>query len=449
MKPTRPTTAPTHAPTFLPGTPTPEPTAAPTQYPTIAPTKSSSPTIYPTNTLTPPPSMDPSSQPTGEPTNQPTSQPSRIPTNQPSNNPTSIPSCQPSSHPSSVPSSQPSSIPTLIPTLSPSNAIHLSILGNQNRSVIRSKNLVLYSYVFSVNVNDEYLLYLDLSWKVLLNGIEDFSLKSISTDPSIFKLNPYSLISNNQYEIILTVINKASLQVMTTIMTITVVKPSIEAIIKGGIQQSIKVNELILIDASYSYDKDIDGGITGMKSGLSFNWTCVTIKPFYSSNCPLNINPSSLLLDVLELSSAVLSVNTTAKITVTVSDSTRSSNTFIELTILNNDAPIVQITSSFLESINSKNNLVLNANVESKDNSCNAIWTIDDESIPQSKALTPTLTEIPIGNVYLLTFIIAANQLPERNSYKITLHCSDSFSSIIVATNGPPMNGTFSDMIKI
>jgi hypothetical protein len=138
------------------------------------------------------------------------------------------------------------------------------------------------------------------------------------------------------------------------------------------------------------------------------------------------------------------SVNTTAKITVTVSDSTRSSNTFIELTILENDAPTVQITSSFLESINPKNNLILNANVESKDNSCNAIWTINDECIPQSKALTPILTEIPIGNVYFLTFVIAANQLPERNSYKITLHCSDSFSSIIVTTNGPPMNGTFS-----
>jgi hypothetical protein len=151
----------------------------------------------------------------------------------------------------------------------------------------------------------------------------------------------------------------------------------------------------------------------------------------------------SSISDILELTSTISSVNTTAKITVTVSDNTRNSSTFIELTILDDDAPILQITSSFLESINSKKELILNANVQAKDNSCNAIWTLDGQNIPQNKALTPIKTEIPIGNIHYITFVFAANQLIERNSFVFTLTCSNSFSSIKVTTNGPPINGNF------
>jgi sugar lactone lactonase YvrE len=451
-----PTTSPTVSPTFNPtlnpttGTPSFSPTAIPSEQPTLQPTytqgsptpdPSLSPTTNPTLPLTSKPSSNPSSIPTGQPTGQPSLLPSSLPTSQPSTIPTRQPSSNPTSQPSNSPSSIPSSLPSSQPSSSPTYTVVVNIVGSQSRIIHRSDSLMLDSYIYSNGVIPASFFY---SWSVFNDDVEDFSIKSISKDESKFKLNPYQLLTNREYKVYLTLTNAITLHSLSTFIDVFIEQSSIEAIIKGGIQQSIKVNELILIDASYSYDKDIDGGITGMKSGLSFNWTCVTIKPFSSSNCPININPLSLLLDVLELISTVSSVNTTAKITVTVSDSTRSSNAFIELTILNNDASIVQITSSFLESINPKKNLILNANVESKDNSCNAIWTIDDESIPQSKALTPILTYIPIGNVYFLTFVIVANQLPERNSYKITLHCSDSFSSIFVTTNGPPMNGSFS-----
>ena len=87
------------------------------------------------------------------------------------------------------------------------------------------------------------------------------------------QLAPYSMKTNTLYEMKLTVTIVSTSKSSTTSVLVFVNPSPVVAKIDGGLGRAIPVGGDLTLDGSSSYDMDIYG-LTGLRSGLTFLWSC-------------------------------------------------------------------------------------------------------------------------------------------------------------------------------
>ena len=325
----------------------------------------------------------------------------------------------------------------------------VSILGASQRSVYRSATLTLSSNAYTqVCGGAPSYNNLDLAWTVSNPSGGDASagsIRSSSLNAAVFKLSPYSLKVGQQYTVALTVTSRSSGLTSSASVTVTVAASSLVAKIAGGAARSVRVGDELTIDASSSYDADVQG-LVGASAGLVFSWTCVQNEPMFSTDCPLVI--SSLSDAKFTLTAPPLALNTTSLLTVTVQDTARARSSTAQVIVKASGAlsPVLSVSSalSSVSNVNTDNKLVLLGSAQIYA-TCTAVWSVDDASVLLSAvATTPTSALLqPAVRPVAFNLVVAGGTLPQRATLVFTLTCGSTSNSLTVTTNGAPLPGLF------
>jgi len=361
----------------------------------------------------------------------------------------------------------------------------------------------------SLTSSSDSIVNFQYAWSVLdNNGVINLNYVSISKDPSKFRLPSFLLSSGSTYYVTLTVssspsssssLSSASVVSASTSIKVNVQLGKIIPVITSGLSKIMHVNETLIIDASQSYDEDIDINILRYDSSndnhyLIFHWTCFQISPKLSDSCDKVISR--------KLSSSSSSTITSSKYYITshfniadieihliITDqiaSRSSSMTIITVNIQSNNYPIVSINFYSSSSQQQPNQQKFNPHnslqilgiinlPQSFDEATStttatttvaiATWSVDDDtgfdlSTSATTAISVNLSSpsssISSASNYNLYLVLLPNSLPVgvtlNFKLKVTLlnHKSSpslpqlSSSSILtVIVNTPPSSGTF------
>ena len=271
-------------------------------------------------------------------------------------------------------------------------------------------------------------------------------IQSISQDPSIYKLPSYSLPADNQFIITVNVTSLSSGLTATDSVYLTVSKSNVLALLEESSPIYLSATSNLTIDASSSRNMDVNA-LTGLAAGLSFSWSCVQIFPFFLQVCPVLLhftNSDQSGSEKIKLSWNHV-VNVTVRVTVTVFDSTRSSSTFTDVTVLRRVPTSISIVRNGLTSsaFNTNSSLQLTGIVQTT-RPCIATWGYDFPDIPLNSIALTQLSK-SVENTMFTSFylIIRAHTLPQNSNLQFSLSCGNSISYLQLLTNSAPALGTF------
>jgi hypothetical protein len=285
---------------------------------------------------------------------------------------------------------------------------------------------------------------LSYGWEVKLNGVVQESIVSVSKQSSVFKLNPFTLATNTQYEVVLTV-REESGENSKVSSQVYVESSDLVAIVSGASEVSIRSQKTLSIDGSTSLDQDVQT-LIGQAAGLTYAWSCEQIKPVYSPTCPLP-NFVSSNTEVLTIESNNDAIGDTSRVTLTVSDSTRSSSSYILVESVAATAPVLSVTTKTIDLLDFNVNKILSivGKVEEIEADCASEWKMNDMAI--TNALTPVTSSLAAGSVFYPSLNLPENSLMVRSTYSFSLGCTaggtTTMTKVTVTTNGGPINGMF------
>jgi hypothetical protein len=118
----------------------------------------------------------------------------------------------------------------------------------------------------------------------------------------------------------------------------------LKAIIQGSYHKSVKLYRSILVDASLSFDTDVNPDSTST-NGFTYSWSCTKVKPMLSDTCGLYFIPSKNSTVTFSAAS-IASINTTSIVTVAVTDvlTDREAQSSVEITVIPPRAPLITIS---------------------------------------------------------------------------------------------------------
>jgi hypothetical protein len=223
---------------------------------------------------------------------------------------------------------------------------------------------------YDVNITYEWFIY--SGYKVLSN------IQSKSTDKRYFKLLPYTLQSNTNYTVKVSVsiqlssltssltastVNSNGVSTKTTEDAATTTSASqflqigrtgVVSIINGGLFQTTSIAYSYTIDASSSYDIDYP-----TSEQLTFQWFCVEYSPNFGSNCPSKILNNVNLKNIfstkntyffassITFPSQSFVINSIYNISVLVQNTNKqTASTYVLLQITKQNLPLVSIEVS-------------------------------------------------------------------------------------------------------
>eukprot|EP01031_Cornospumella_fuschlensis_P028622 gene28623-34552_t len=318
-------------------------------------------------------------------------------------------------------------------------------------------------------------------WTVIRENIVQPHLASSSRNPSRFLLSPYSLLVNVLYTVSVSasIVSQASLvssSVASASIQVFVVSGDIVPIIEGGTIRSVRVGQLLMLDASRSYDEDVLPQFAST-SMLRFSWTCLQVAPSLSNDCSGIFNAtlyrasSSLsVLQLLSLQVAPAEVYWTVVVldgTSNTDNGRRSAQTTVTIKILPAIASIIQLSLSASANsgavgmkINALQPLQIVGSVEVPAQIAASLsWEIDSSSGIRNLASVALVDAESITNITLpasLTsrlyyFYLPLNTalLPTGFNIAFKLSCYlqspgvSSSSSINIFVNSPPRPGFF------
>lgn len=285
---------------------------------------------------------------------------------------------------------------------------------------------------------------------------------TMSSDPSQFRLSPSSLQVSSTYTIVVTVSSVVVPATSSASVTILVTMSDLVARIKGGNIQRMNPQSYFVLDGTGSQDPDAiltsSSSFSSNSMGLTFEWTCVTIAPTYSSSCALTLlnDTSNALLTTFALSRKA--AGKTCFFTLLVSDSSTNRVATANVTVVINSEPLpltrILTTSSFPYKVNPNTKFSLIGSVITTVLPTTASWSLNDVGIkleaisrtPVSLPITsPSLISIPINTI----LTIPANVLPPGMVLTFTLTASfnlhgqtSSSTSIQIIVNDPPKPGS-------
>ena len=333
-------------------------------------------------------------------------------------------------------------------------AIVVSIPGQQLREVTTASALVITSRAYTVLCTGaESVQHLQFSWEVYDDDVLQPKLTSASVDQTVFRLSAYRLTPLHFYSIRLTV-RHAQLGISSrTSVAVSVAQSELTAIVPGGATQSVPINGFIILDGSQSADRDVPL-LTGSAARLSYTWVCVQTSPRYQPACPLDFSLDGSVIaapstEKLVLHALLRAVNTTALVTMTVTDALKSRVQAVSVSVKAQDssAPVVTMVTNqaAVTAVDTRKTLLLSASVTVQ-SQCTALWSTNAPISNQLRdnALTPTTALVPTATTRVLNLLVTANALPVRSAMRFTLSCGPSSATIEVTTNGPPLPGAFS-----
>ncbi len=169
-------------------------------------------------------------------------------------------------------------------TVSVLNTVYptVSILGMQTRTINRNASLLLSSQAFTSlcggSLSQRNLTY---TWSVSSNGVTDTTLASESKDFSKFLLSPYRLQTNKMYTVKLKVLNTNFLKSASASVQVFVQQGDVVALISEGFAAALKKDDKqkFSLHGFESYDTDTPVLSRSSLSGLTYQWSCLQIKP--------------------------------------------------------------------------------------------------------------------------------------------------------------------------
>lgn len=295
------------------------------------------------------------------------------------------------------------------------------------------------------------------------------NIQSESNSKSSFKLSPFKLSVFEFYVFTVTAFDKASLSQSSSSVRIYVQQANVVAVLRESVI-SIPFNSTYVVDASQSYDEDVEG----ISQFLSFSWTCTQRLPTLASTCPIDLFQVVDDNRFLNITSRNASRGTTALLTVHVEDirsfneslrSKRSSSTSMLIEVTDVGTPIVNIQSNSISKVNPNKKLKLQGSVLTSE-SCLQSWKMQQrgfDSNPDynlesvtSTALSKTLS-IPTSNIssgndrkyFASSLVLRAGTLTGGGTFDFYLSCTGLMSQnlgtavLTVEINQTPRPGQF------
>jgi hypothetical protein len=253
------------------------------------------------------------------------------------------------------------------------------------------------------------------------------------------------------YQIRLQVIDDNDFTSSRATVNVIVYQAEIVAVILGGSSRTVSLMDTLNIDASASYDDDVQY-LTGSAAGLSFSWSCFELTPSLGGNCTVDMPIDNTKENITVKASYANSTGTSSQILVEVFDSDRSSTAVVTVTVVPSTSPIAEITSVFSRKVNPTEEIIISATYYFQ-NSGFGSWQIDDSTlnIDSIASSTTSFSFSTIQGVVVslnTNLVIQTNALSERSTYLFTLEVIQdsgelSYATISIFTNGPPQPGEF------
>ena len=273
----------------------------------------------------------------------------------------------------------------------------VTIGGSALRSISRAQRLDVSSNAFiSICGGGSTSAGLAYQWTVYEDGVLNFNIQSTSVNPGTFRRNAFSMESGSMYRLVLNVVVTATLKSASSEVLVEVIPGDVVAVLAGGTERTVLLNESTLLDASGSYDEDVNQ-LTGTVAGLSFSWTCSQTAPVFAETCAELLQVASgteKTFSIAPLNSAP--VDASAEITLLVSassDSTRFDLWTLTVTVLPPLSPSVDVASNVPDGskLNPAQSLRLAGSISLPASATGvATWTVPDSSVDLSAvALSP------------------------------------------------------------
>jgi hypothetical protein len=342
-------------------------------------------------------------------------------------------------------------VTTLVPTV--------TVYGPPFQVIQRNKKLTLNSQAVVQNCDGTTRMNsITYSWSVVVNNVVNVALKSESVSSQSFLTSPYVLSSNVVYTLVATAVDSMYKTSSSVSVVVRVAQGNLVARITGGTVRNLPQAVPTLLDGGGSYDEDVPARAVSV---MQYRWSCYTLKPYLNSSCSLSLL-SSLTGSTLDVYGNVLA--STSVVTLTVYDSTRSSQSSVQVAVVASSAPIVELGST-QSVINQGNVYSVTATVDAnpykglnkgKNTSelvvvttvCN--WKSNDTGVSFAKnSLTPWQNVSLVSDesyFFNFMFALANDALMAGSTYLFTLDCTngiEAYGSILVYVNMPPIPGKF------
>ena len=287
-----------------------------------------------------------------------------------------------------------------------------------------------------------------------------------SRDPSKFILRAGSLRTGFFYQVALLVRAAGSSESSSTSTQVYVQPGRVVGVIASGDAQNLRAGDTLVLDASGSYDEDVDG-VVGPAAGLGFQWSCVQTAPVFNATCLGVFDTKKMRAtrsSFFTLEATFIAAGRVLEVSVLVSDAKqqRTSVATVTLTVQVPLAPTVSVSASNVPTsgvINAGQTLQLSASVSVPAAlGANATWVVDDSALDlRPIALLPlavsissrfnaSLTEFSTKS-FLLAF--PGNALPAGQKLTFSLvavipsNGQQAVGSVSITVNAAPTPGSF------
>jgi hypothetical protein len=346
----------------------------------------------------------------------------------------------------------------------------VTIRGSNFRRVFRSERLQVFADGYMKRICSGVLSRSNLaySWTVLRDGIVQKDIRSLSRDPSVLLVAPFTLVEGSNYAVRTRVIDSysgisastaASISISYSPLWVRFESPS-NLFMKPGNQLDLSVI------SSLSYDKVA-------ASKVSFEWSCIRLKPTVSMPCNLELvasaNSTSQRSTKKIVASSTLAVGSVYVVEVLASGPNgMSSSTSVTISVVS-DTTFGLSTSVLPTSIldvdrgdgafliNSDNKLILFGNISLQSSNVdltqyNATWSSLQLPTLESVATSAIAVEMSDANVlavspetgysiFAFNLALKANSLSLGGAYSFVLKIGTWSTTVKIRVNCPPLAG--------
>jgi len=302
---------------------------------------------------------------------------------------------------------------------------------------------------------------IDLAWKVFATTGPDslrqaVVIQSASRDPSIMLLPRFTLQVNTLYEFQLTATSRIYFSSAVVSVKVLVEPSPVQAIILGGQSRSIRPLGHLELNASDSYDEDVDSTAmiqsakTAMLNSFVYEWSCHQIEPTLAESCSFTVSSAQPFPWIYGLQSSSVSPGTVSRVTVKITHtaSGRSSSTDVIVTGIAATAALVRASSETALYINPEKKIKLFGEIQAAA-AATATWSIKGSGVEN-------LSQVAMGSIAMdidsrsssFYLSLTPNAIQQGQSYEFILTCvmkvggAVSYASVLVETNAPPRPGT-------
>jgi hypothetical protein len=343
------------------------------------------------------------------------------------------------------------------------------ISGGSYREVSRSRELFVTADAYvSVCDGSRDRSGLRFAWKVLLDGVTQDDMASVSRNSRHFLLPAFMLLPLMTYEVKVTVTSESRAGAVSTSTIVHIVPGELKAIISRSDSSStgsdvpLKPGMSLMLSALESYDTDYPATVESSSSSIvhdfDFEWTCEQRKPFRSSECSFDLLRHKQRPEMILEYGSNRSANTTSILTLKVSLADRASETTLIIRAADSAAPTVGIfttdatISSGAKALVKSSRLVISGSIEFENylDSGEVSWDVSPPirgfMLPGKALLRPSNPDSFLR--YARLVVPAHSDMDVGILYTFTMKCTlptgkESHSSLTVRTNVPPSPGQF------